>query len=442
VPKEFYIEQVTAFNPSVPTNRPDGIYINCPASILAEFKKLIAGTQILGATYFNPYTNQDERIPNTVDELTSRHLQILARNELVNVDGVMLTGLYNELLTDDQVARLRCLVKATTVSGMVYATHEGGFKQKRYKLNKPTPNLLIDQSGLQWQGDFRNTGGLHFYPADLNHKHLPQGYSLWQNEMYQAMYGIDRKALPSDNGLMVRWEEVDGILDLNSVASAIAVEFSQALEACVTQGELDLEEHDRINFKFCRAGMGFFSSGLETDSIHMLRVARLEGIESVLQRIIALPETERAQRLGKIRRIVLSGSNEAPYSDEVLARIENLVRSLNIEWGGASDEDALKQEKGYINATTNCADPHAMPGNEGGPSSVDACISYNANINNHIATYNNQIQLRTSSEFVFDLKEDAVNVSTAQNSQSFFDLKNDPHQGRVVRIPPKMGFNK
>lgn len=414
----FYIEQVAAYNHKQATNPPEGVVINCSFSILQEFKKLLAGSAILGATYVNPYTSLEESIPEHVDMLTSRHLQILARNEKVNVDGIMNTSLYNGLLSDDQIARLRCLVKATTISGVIYATHTGGFRAPRYQFREPTANILIDQAGLQWQGDYRNTGGMHFYPNDINHKDLPEGYRLWQQEMYKAMYGIERASSASVNNLLVRWGKVEGTLDLNSVSNALAVEFSQALDACVTQGNLELHDDARINFKFCRAGMGFFSSGLTTDSIHKLRVARLEGIERALQYISTLSAEEQAKKIGKIGRIVFPNSNEAPYSDEVLGRIELIVKYLGIEWGGAPHEDAFKPVSGYINATTNCADPHAMPGNEGGPCSVDACIAYNANINNHIAAYNSRMQLRASEEFIFDIPVKQVEVRQSSSSLS------------------------
>jgi len=42
-----------------------------------------------------------------------------------------------------------------------------------------------------------------------------------------------------------------------------------------------------------------------------------------------------------------------------------------------SRSDALKQTNSYKTATTNCADPHAVMGNEMGYSSVDAAIAQN-----------------------------------------------------------------
>lgn len=392
---QFSIEVVHAVNLTESKSEPNKVFVNCAATVLKVFQHMMQSSPILGATFYNPYTNKVELFPSEADALTPRDLQLLARNEAVNVDGVMNTGLYKGLLTADQVATIRCLVKSTVVSGMVYATHTGGYRHPRHKFETPTANILLDQAGLQWQGDFRNSGGIFFYPDDTSDDLLPHNYQHWQNDMFKAMYGGDRPAQCSSASLDVKWMGVAGKLDLNGVRHAIAVEFSQALEAAVEQGKVDLLQSDKINFRFCRAGMGFFSSGLTCD-VHPLRVARLEGIELALKSILSLPEEQRQAKLGQIGRIVLPHSNEAPYSDAVISRIGNIVETLGLEWGGAPEEDTYKPEIGYINATTNCADPHAMPGNEGGPSSVDACAAFNANVNHHNAAINSNMQFRSS----------------------------------------------
>lgn len=399
-PKQITVERVYAFRSDTSPVAANRVQLNCPDVILHEFRNLLKDTAILGCTFENPYTSKTETIPKHVNQLTSQHLQMLARNECVNVDGKMNVKLYQNLLTADQVARLRCLVKATNVAGVVYATHMGGSHgRSRVKFPKPEKLIVIDQAGMQWQDDFRNTGGLVFYPTNPNHSALPEGYGTWQTQMYQAMYGMERPLLPSDNTLDVFWSPIRGKLDLDLVSHALAVEFSQALDAVVHQGNVELAEDDVINFKFLRAGMGFFSSGLEGD-MHQLRVARLHGIELALQRIADLPETERDAALGKIKRISLNSSKDKHYTDEVLDRIKTLVESLGLVWGGAPDEDAFLPKEGYVNAVTNCGDPHAMPGNEGGHSSTDATISTNANLNYHNAAFNKSMQLRSSPAIV------------------------------------------
>jgi hypothetical protein len=189
---------------------------------------------------------------------------------------------------------------------------------------------------------------------------------------------------------------VHGVIDLDAVAKAIYDEFNQALESVVFQAKYDLDTDARVNFKFCRAGMGFFLSGLMGDK-SMIRVARLQGIANALSDLLALPEDLRAEKLAKVARLVLVHSDESPYSDAILARIADLTLSLGLEWGGVPEEDSFKPLPGYVIATTNCADPHAMPGNEGGPSSVDACIAFNANVNFHNAAFNSLMKTRVLS---------------------------------------------
>jgi hypothetical protein len=398
----FYVEPVMAYDPARASYDTPPVFLNCPDSILSSFRNILAGTPILGAAYWNPYANTTESIPDKVENLTSLHLQILARNESCNTSGAMYVELYHNLLTTDQIAKIRCLVKSTTVSGVVFATHTGGFNHPRFRFREPVANIVIDQAGLQWQDDYRNTGGLHFYPYNPDHDALPEHYQVWQSEMYEASYGYKRANKPSKNSLPVFWGQVKGVLDLDSIANAIAVEFSQALDAVVHQAKVDLNDDILVNFRFSKAGMGFFASGLSARNLYKLRLARLEGIELALKRIADLPVEEQAATLGKIGRITLPSSSEGAVSDAVIKRIETIVTSLGLEWGGVRDEDAFTQIRGYFNATTNCADPHAMPGNEGGPSSVDACISFNANISHLNALYNKEMKLRAGPEFVFE----------------------------------------
>jgi hypothetical protein len=411
--REFFIETVAAFQSEIPSHSGDRVFLNCPAHIFEAFKDIIKDTPILGATYFNPYTQEEQIIPEDINDITPLHLQIIARNEEVNVDGRMATHLYQGLLTDNQIASIRCLVKSTTVSGTVFATHTGGYREIRSRFETPIQNILIDQAGLQWQSDFRNTGGLHFYPEDPHHPALPRDYIHWQNAMYLKMYGVERAKDICENSLRVNWLGVRGYIDLNSVQNALAIEFSQALDAAVFQSEQDLEPNARVNFRFNRAGMGFFISGIEGNK-SLIRVARLKGIAMVLEKIQELSPEEKLRKLGKISRIVLPHSNESPYSDGILEYIGMLVESLGLQWGGAPEEDSFHPETGLVNVTTNCADPHAMPGNEGGPSSVDACISYNANINHHNAAYNKLMQVRFSPSFTLS-DEPILSVSSSHS---------------------------
>ena len=354
------------------------VNLNCPAHILEEFRRTIEGTKIIGASFYNPYTKKVETFPADVSGFTARHLQILARNESYNTNGAMKNYLYLGSLTDDQIARIRCLVTATTVSGVIESSAYGGYGGTKRIKHDQKP-IIIDQAGLQWQGDFRNTGGMFFYPDNVNDDRLPAKYEAWQRDMYQVMYQHARPSSPSqkpENCMTVTWGGVKGQIALDQVANAIEVEFRRALDSAVYQG-VEIGPQEKINFKYLKAGMGFFSSGLKDCDKNKLEMARLKGIEQALKEIEKLPKDEQTAVLGKIGRIELPWSPipKPPPASE----IENLVKKLNLKWGGTPQEDALTPCPSFVNATTNCADMHAMIGNEGGHQSVDASIWTNTN---------------------------------------------------------------
>lgn len=208
-PTGVQILAVNAFRPGpIPAGiNPVAVQLSCPASILRSFQDLLRGSRVLGTHFHNPYTQRLEQFPTDANELTARHLQILARNEAVNTTGIMRVRLYQGLLDDNQIAAIRSLVKATTIGGIVYATHTGGYPAGSERIAFPTPQktILIDQAGFQWQGDLRNTGGLFFYPFSPTHFNLPERYTEWQNMTYQAMYGTPRPTVPRGNMLAVEW---------------------------------------------------------------------------------------------------------------------------------------------------------------------------------------------------------------------------------------------
>jgi hypothetical protein len=413
------------------------VHLNCPFPILQTFRNLMKENALLGTTFHNPYTRTEETFPKNVEELTARHLQILSRCENENTSGIMRTDLYQGNLTDDQIAKLRCLVKATTIAGKVTARQSGGFNSgQSTPLATPEKIILIDQPGIQWQGDFRNTGGMFFYPADPKNLNLPQNYTAWQNDAFKSMYGYQRPE-KSDNLIPVKWKtgskEAEGKLDLNLVANAIAVEFRQAFDAVAAQSN-SLEKNQPVNFKFLKAGMGFFAEGIidtgnaKTDPIRIqLEHARLKGILAALRQIQSLPENERKDAIAKIARIELPFSDQ--YKDTVfkstLDEIKTAVEKLGLSWGGAPNQDVFTPCEGYVNACTNCGDPHAMIGNEGGYTSVDAMISSNADVNHLNAGYNSGMTLRESPFYKpSSIPSPIVMSTTAPHPQSALDYPN------------------
>ncbi|MBP6918605.1 MAG: hypothetical protein KBB94_06795, partial [Legionellaceae bacterium] len=441
VARSIVVEQVNAASMSGFDVPEPGVgqnsHLNCPAPILAAFKETLTGADgrnILGGVVLNnPNGGSNVTLPLHISDLTPLHLQLLARNEVANTTGVMKTELYQGLLNADQIARIRCLVKATNTSTVTRVHTIGGYPEATSRPSSAgTPNnktVVIDQAGLQWQGDYRNTGGLFFYPHTPSDPRLPAGYAAWQNEMYQAMYGQCRSVASSANFMEVTWDtknsnqNVRGRIDLDGVEMAISAEFSQALAAAALQTR---GSRQPVNFKFLKAGMGCFAEGIaraSTRELARLEVTRLKGIEQALIKLSQLDPVERAQILGAVRAIELpfSASYDADTT-AILDRIESLVTNMGLEWMGAEPEDALTLRPGYTNALTNCGDPHAMIGNEGWYGSVDAMIRTNCDptishcdvwINPYITQHDNSILLN------FDARRSAALSSTLSREHGY-----------------------
>ncbi len=223
-----------------------------------------------------------------------------------------------------------------------------------------------------------------FYPDDPSGSELPKDYQAWQEETYKAMYGKDRGDL-SSNSADTTWNGVKGKMDLDKVSEAIKHEFLEALNTAKNQGD-SLGEDKKINFRFLKAGVGFFCSGVK-DIKGDLELARLKGINSALQSIVEIDEPNRLKFLGKIKSIELPFSEpddaastldkdkDKEIKDE-LNKIEAKLKALDLKFD-CSKKDALSKKDDFITAVTNCGDPHALFGNEGGYQSVDAAMSSN-----------------------------------------------------------------
>ena len=125
----------------------------------------------------------------------------------------------------------------------------------------------------------------------------------WQNEMFLQMYGVKRHDSASkDNVLELQWApdldsdlRIRGKLDLDGVQLGIQHEFHQALAGLVNYGQTLPENSNPINFKFLKAGMGFFCAGLydldfnypftalQNDGLAKIELARSKGILAALE---------------------------------------------------------------------------------------------------------------------------------------------------------------
>lgn len=385
--KSFELNKVEAAKDYETYPQDPNVLLHYTTEVLHSFQFIMENALILGTSFHNPYTHQVEQFPNDAANLTARHLQILARNESKNTTGLFNFKTYHNLLSEDQITTLRALVKQTPISGIVEASHQGGYPSNIPRIPYQQNILLVDQSGFQWQRDFRNTGGLFFYPDNID-KHLN-----WKNALYPMMFGLNRPVAPSSNTLEVTWgniyhKQLRGKLDLDLLALGIENEFRLAWDAVCTHRRLT-QITDKICFKFLEAGMGDFRKelNLEPKSVFILKLTRLTGILNALKHLHAnnllrnsiecleLPFTAITLSTDRINALQL-GEKWTAFN-QALNEIELLCQHNGIVWGGAKHEDVLMPRSGYMIATTNCADPHTSIGNEHGFHSVDAMLACN-----------------------------------------------------------------
>ena len=392
---------------SLPTGiDPTNVFVLHPS--LVTFQRMIGGKR---KDMILNYNGGVIKLPDNGGDFNGIHLQVLARNESLNVDGIMRTSLYGGVLSVEEIATIRCLVKNTTVVGLTYPEKNGGYPQGKNPIvpipRKPT--IIVDQCGLQWQNSIYNTGALFFYPTGLDdnieiYEGTDQGtkttlgkYKRWQNATYWEMYGVERPPVGAadpdatwviqDVKRAVRTKLVG---KLKSPVVGFKTEFMQAFDSVRFMAHRE-ESITNVHFKFLRAGLGFFSEnilltgdqmGVDAKGLTLapnrtafLETARLEGIRDG---IMKLGGASAIMASTKIQKIIL------PFQTFTIP---------DMKFGAflvSSSEDALAQNA-YPNitiATTNCADPHAGPGNEGGYHSVDAAIASNTYVHHLNAAFN------------------------------------------------------
>ena len=405
---------------------PINAFVLCPTRIEEAFRSLL-GNKCINMTL--QYSQRPITLPASIADFNGKHLQVLARNESVNTTGVMKTSLYGGVLTVKEIATIRCLVKNTTVVGITYPERIGGYPQG--SLIEPItrkPTIIVDQCGLQWQNSIYNTGALFFYPrgddwtvvfqgtdqTDNQFTHTTLGeYRKWQNDTYFIMYGSHRPpvdlAADPDATWTANGQNIRG--NLKSPVLGFKTEFMQAFDSVRFMADRTPSIKE-VHFKFLRAGLGFFSENIlltgDTAGYNkapkrtkFLETARLQGIcEGISQlgdgRVVAYMDGAPAiMAHTKIKRIIL------PFQTVKIPQMDSINMYLL-----TSEEDALAQYQhpqyphlDVTIATTNCADPHAGPGNEGRYESVDAAIASNTYVHHLNAAFNYaNIQSKTFEE--------------------------------------------
>jgi hypothetical protein len=335
-----------------------------PTRILEEFKKLVGeNPSILGATYKNIYSNQNEVLPKKPSDFTIRDLYAIAR-----------CGTLRSQVDRSTLASFEFLIKFTAVTALVTTNKN---KQEI---------LVIDTSGFEWQNNFYNSGSIFFYPDNPADAKLPNHYTDWQNKMYKLMSSRDRPTQPSSTNI-VRGsiQGVQGTFDLNLVQEGIKNEFLMNLRFANEAAEAKGKPNEKLDFRYLAAGMGIFSEGLTGRKYKNkceLYKARLIGILDALEVLNDLPQDIRDQYISKIDIIRLPYSLDGIDKKDIentfspiCKQIELLTQKMGIRFGGEDKIDAITEPAAQpqdentkiISASTSCGSPATyVPGQGGG----------------------------------------------------------------------------
>lgn len=102
---EFEVQQILPLDmPNIMDGSLRKTILTCPAHILQQFRDIVRDSRILGTQFYNPYLKTMETFPSDPELLTARHLQIIARNQAIDDEGVIFTTLYDNLLSKEQIA--------------------------------------------------------------------------------------------------------------------------------------------------------------------------------------------------------------------------------------------------------------------------------------------------------------------------------------------------
>jgi hypothetical protein len=281
-------------------------------------------------------------------ELSLKHLVMIARNEPFNTDGSINYTNYEPTITDKSVIHaLKDLVRQCVIVARDETTHYGGYP-RGVPIEQRGKVYIADLIGLQFQNR-HNSGRLVLIGNDL-----PKG--LLDDFIFRKVVGEDKKSYKETDedrsGRYVKHEDV--------YFDTIAYKKFVTNDVLITGLALNEIAKEELNFKFLKYGSGFFAGPFSQILGKYIYGAVAEGLDKLF--------SHKNQKRIKFVELPFYEYNQS---------IADVCQKHQIECK-FSEDDALKvTHPKYVNAITNCADPHAITGNEMRYSSVDAAIAEN-----------------------------------------------------------------
>lgn len=304
--------------------------------------------------HFNVYDNNNEVINNLVigDELTLSQLISISRNEPQNCNGIIHFQNYKGI-DANIIITLKDLVKLCIIIGKDHTIRYGGYRCRSHEQSMPV--YVMDCIGLQFQRPY-NTGRLVLIQLNNSHE------GLLDNAIYEAIVGEKRPNHSICNQNQERFISCPGGIYFDTKAYIEFVSHDLLLSVIA----INMIASRDVCFKFLKYGTGFFAGNYGTILEQNINRGVLKGLETFF-----------SNHTNKWIKMI-----ELPFyesDDEIIA----LCKRNGVDCIFTRD-DALKSTfKNLIIATTNCADPHSVFGNEMGYSSVDAAIATNLKGSGH-----------------------------------------------------------
>ena len=285
-----------------------------------------------------------------LDSFGLKALQMIARNERCNTSGEIAFSLYENVIKDRSVIySIKDLVRQSVIIGLDETTHFGGYGTR--KSAQVSQIILIDLIGLQFQKPY-NSGRLVLIGPN-EYVGLLDDFIL---ENVTGQKRVSFEQIKSDR--TGRFKKCgDAYFDTYAYEKFVEQDF---ILVCLALQDTLGPAANEINLKFLKYGTGFFA-GLYA---RILEQHISKGIYAAMKQLL---ESGRNQ----------IKSFEFPFyqSDQHTKQLSKLCKKHSVECR-LTKYDALQQTH-LKTATTNCADPHAVAGNEMGYSSVDAAIAEN-----------------------------------------------------------------